>query len=47
MKGAYPVIIDKETFVVDIPDFNIKTEGRISRVVLKWQEKQSVCRAYH
>lgn len=27
MKGAYPVIIDKETFVVDIPDFNIKTEG--------------------
>ena len=27
MKGAYPVIINKETFVVDIPDFNIKTEG--------------------
>ncbi len=27
MKGAYPVIIDKKTFVVDIPDFDIKTQG--------------------
>ena len=27
MKGAYPVIINKETFVVDIPDFNIQTQG--------------------
>lgn len=27
MKGAYPVIIDKESFVVDIPDFDIKTQG--------------------
>lgn len=27
MKGAYPVIINKETFVVDVPDFNIKTQG--------------------
>lgn len=27
MKGAYPVIINRETFVVDIPDFDIKTQG--------------------
>lgn len=27
MKGAYPVIINKETFVVDIPDFDIQTQG--------------------
>ncbi len=27
MKGAYPVFINKETFVVDIPDFNIETQG--------------------
>ena len=27
MKGAYPVIIDKETLVVDVPDFDIKTQG--------------------
>ena len=27
MKGAYPIIINKETYVVDIPDFDIKTQG--------------------
>lgn len=27
MKGAYPVIINKETFVVNVPDFDIKTQG--------------------
>lgn len=27
MKGAYPVIINKETFVVYVPDFDIKTQG--------------------
>lgn len=27
MKGAYPVIINKDTFVVDVPDFDIKTQG--------------------
>ena len=27
MKGAYPVIIDKETLVVYIPDFDISTQG--------------------
>lgn len=27
MKGAYPVIINKENFVVYVPDFDIKTQG--------------------
>ncbi len=27
MKGAYPVIIDKKTFVVYVPDFDIRTQG--------------------
>ncbi|MBP3360208.1 MAG: HicB family protein [Clostridia bacterium] len=27
MKGAYPVIINKETLVVYVPDFDIRTQG--------------------
>lgn len=27
MKGAYPVIINKENFVVYVPDFDIRTQG--------------------
>lgn len=27
MKGAYPVIINKETLVVYVPDFDISTQG--------------------
>ena len=27
MKGAYPVIIDKKTLVVYVPDFDIRTQG--------------------
>ncbi len=27
MKAAYPVIIDKDTFVVYVPDFDINTQG--------------------
>lgn len=27
MKGAYPVIIDKKTMVVYVPDFDIRTQG--------------------
>ena len=27
MKGAYPVIIDKSSFVVYVPDFDISTQG--------------------
>ena len=27
MKGAYPVVINKNTFVVYVPDFDISTQG--------------------
>ncbi len=27
MKGAYPILINKETFVVYVPDFDIHTQG--------------------
>ena len=42
-KNAYPIVISKEAdgfYYVEIPDFNIATQGKILQTLWKWRAMQ-------